>query len=460
MRGVKLNLIYPYLNTTKSHEVPMKINDEIFISRKLANNYDNFKLFDEELKKDISKATRIKIVSGYFGKDYIIELLGEIKRKNRASCHVTLIFGYENTTELIYGQIDVSDIKKSIASLGYGKKKIQIKLFRDKAPLHTKIYGLLLGTQHVWYVGSANLSRAIEGGRHELMVKIRGKSNALDSYVGELLHTNPTPISCDENFERIGIQKILSSGCMLFKPSRYKRFTHDAFIIDKEDRRKISNQLGQSTNVPHSDPSAEGFGFNLLSALGLTESETPEKRQTNQTRRLCIETIYGYWVPNAYANNIRQMMSKIEMDEIKKLHQIRDRLKETPDEALKNIFHTYTNASMEYFRRIGVNIKKNKEADKLFEGFVQIRRKWLDDNDWIKRSASKLFIEKMPDIWEDFHAADSFISSFCEDVALVLNSPGKKGMIYKNIHKGLSLPPNPTADLVRERLGSVKKSFW
>ena len=145
----------------------MKIQDKAYISRtlKCASNSNDlyFRSLSEEMKSDASKATRIQIVSGYFGEDYVLELLKHVPPKKARACSITMIFGYDSIAELLYGQIRVSDLKNKIASLGFKKANITIQMFKDKAPLHTKLYGFLITTRPVWYIGSANLSKAIEG---------------------------------------------------------------------------------------------------------------------------------------------------------------------------------------------------------------------------------------------------------------------------------------------------------
>lgn len=436
----------------------LKINDEVYLSRKLsAADNDHFRSLSEAMNTDASKSSRIQIVSGYFGEADVLELLEQIPtKKARYRCSVTLIFGYETDTELVYGQI--SELKDTIEKLGYKKSNVCIKLFKDKVPLHTKLYGFLITTRPVWYIGSANLSGAIKGARHELMLRATGKSHALESYVQALL-THSAPKGTVNGNAPVGLKKFLSAGYILFRPSRHKRFTYDGFVIKPEHRKEISKRLGDDSKVPHSDPSAEGFGFDLLSAVGVKD-DAQEKKHSLKIRPYCVETDYGYWVPTKYADEIYTKIDVDKMNETKKLRNICDALAKTSEEKLISEFHKYFIATQNFFEEIKINPKPKEGIHDAFRSFVKTRREWLQDKEWIKRNASKLILTQMPDIWHDEQATNVFINSLCEDICSVLNSPGKKPKIYRKISERLRLPDDPTVETIREGLASATGAFW
>ncbi len=439
----------------------MKILDEAYISRVLrcsnTSNDQNFKSLSEAMKVDASRATRIQVVSGYFGAAYVLELLQQIPtKKARSNCAVTLIFGYDSTTELFNAQTRTSELKDRIIKLGF--KDINIKLFKDAAPLHTKLYNFLIKTHPIWYIGSANLSKAIEGDRHELMVRVTGKSHAFNTYIQALLAHGSDKKSI-ANQEIIGITRFLSAGYILFRPSRHRRFTYDGFVIKSYDRQKISKQLGRGSKVPHSDPSAEGFGFDLLSAIGIT-SLAKNERHIVKVRPYCVETAYGYWVPTVYKHEIELKIDKDEESQKKKFIIIRDALAKITDDKLISEFQAYLEASEKFFDQIGVSAKPKKDILDSFVAFLSVRRRWLQDDEWIKRNSSKLFLTEMPDIWNDTRATESFITSFCEDICSVLNSPERKPKIYRKISDNLHLNDSPTADEIKSNLELARGAFW
>ena len=371
----------------------MRIKDEAYISRffgQLGNDREEkFKLLSEAIKKDASHSTRISIVSGYFGEEYVLELLSQIKTKrDRGCCQIKLVFGYDNTTEFVHGQLRVSALKNKIIDLGYKKSLVDIRLFKSNAPLHTKLYGFLRKTLPVWYVGSANLSKAIEGDRHELMVRIAGRSDAFEAYVDNLLkHSGDATLISSGGIS--GLPEFFSCGSILFKPTRYRRFTYDAFEIKQADRRKISDQLGKNSKVPHSDPAAEGFGFNLLSAIGIKEDTVVETQSRVQLRRYCIESVYGYWMPKIYAKKVQFLMAGDKEKEMNKYLDIGKSLNGVSNIELVTRFQECLDASKAFFANLGVRAVPRKEQIKSFEEFVDVRREWLADSNsiWIKRNS-------------------------------------------------------------------------
>ena len=450
----------------------MRIEDAAYLSRMFQslddNGQDKFRKLSESIKDDAANSTRIRIVSGYFGEDYVLELLSQIPtRRARSRCQVTLVFGYDNSTEFVHGKLRVSALKNNIVNLGYKKSSVDIRLFKNSAPLHTKLYGFLRNTFPVWYVGSANLSKAIEGDRHELMVRITGRSEALEAYVDNLL-THSGDVNSILSGGISGLPEFFSFGSLLFKPTRYRRFTYDAFEIKQADRRKISDQLGKNSKVPHSDPAAEGFGFNLLSAIGIEEDPMVGNQSRVRLRRYCIESVYGYWMPKPFVQKVQSLMSCDKEKERKKFLAIGENLKNMPDSELVYRFQEYLDASKEFFSNLEIQAVPRKEQIKSFKEFVDVRRKWLEDSNsiWIERNSSKFILEEMPNIWADPHASERFVTSICEDISAVLNSPERKPMIYGKLKERLGLIGSPTAEFVREKLESkittrfFNESFW
>lgn len=439
----------------------MQIQDEVYVSRPLngvkSSDSKLFKILSEEMKKDASRATRIQIVSGYFSSDYVLDLLCNVSSKKRKNCNVTLIFGYETIVDLIYAQKCISGLNNELIEKGYKKENVEIKLFKNGVPLHTKLYGFLIKTHPVWYVGSANFSKALAGARDELMVRITGKSHSLETYIKTLLATD----SCEEfidDHEFYEMTRFFSAGAILFRPSRQRRFTYEGFDIKPEERRILSAQLGKVSSVPHSDPSAEGFGFDLLSALGMSDEKNLE-RNVVKIRPYCVETDYGYWVPGAYIYKIESKIKNGMIEEEKKFISIRDMLNSIDDKKLVSEFQNYIDASRIFFGQIGVNPKEKKDVIRAFKSFINVRRAWLQDSGWISRNSRRLFLTKMPDIWGDASAAEIFITSFCENISSVLNSPDRKPHIYSEISKSLILSETPTVDEIKYKLKSVNISF-
>ena len=431
----------------------MRTKDIVYISREIQNAdlflKPEFAKLSEALENDVKDTTRITIVSGYFGEEYICNLLEKPNKRRRAKCTVQIILGYDKTAELVYGKIKEKGLREKIICMGYKNNLVTVRLFKDSVPLHTKLYGFLRTTAPIWYVGSANASNAIEGGRHELMLRVSGKSEALEKYVDTLLNYR-SPAEQTSGGQIRTFQEYLSNGSLVFKPTRYRRFTYDAFSINPTERKKISDQLGKDSRVPHADPGAEGFGFNLLSALGVVIETKEQKTATLRFRKYCVETEYGYWVPNINVQKIEDALENSRAREMVALKRISVKLAAKTDSEIFSKLQEYKTSAEAFFERLNVKAIPKKDLESSFYRFLNVRRAWLKDTEWIRRNASKIYIHQMPHIWSDGNAAEAFITSFVDDLVAALNTPGQTPLVYRELQKNFNIPPFPDTKTVRE----------
>jgi hypothetical protein len=160
---------------------------------------------------------------------------------------------------------------------------------------------------------------------------------------------------------------------------------------------------------------------------------------------------------------VQEIISKVAGDkkvEKSKFSAIRDALAHKTDEQLTGEFQAYLDASTIFFQQIGVCPRLKNDILSSFKAFVGVRREWLQDDKWVERNSSKYYLTEMPDIWHDSHATDKFITSFCEDVCSVLNTPGNKPKIYRKIREKLQLTDTPTSEVIKSKLGSARPGFW
>lgn len=438
---------------SRSRGRAIKIDDLVYVSNpKIGNiNLDEDLSYSlsEALKEDAERATTITIVSGYFRPDAIINILSARKRANRSTTSIEIIVGFDRTMGDGLTQTHFAgELEKKIVKLGFLKRNVKVRVLRDSVHLHTKLFGFVKTTAPVWYVGSANASGAIDGDRHELMMRLQGRSESLNAYVKALRNACAGGVSK----EVLTVPELLSRGLWVFRPSRQISLTFEAYELDREARRKLSGVLGRDTSVPHSDPSAEGFGFNLLSALGMESRQSGKNKATFSFRRYCVETDYGYWAPREFRDELERGANRAEEHERSFLENVGQKLYTTPDEKILRSFEEYLRSAAEYFKRSGVTSIKKATVEDSFANFLSVRRQWLSNSDWIAKAASRATISPMPDIWRDVRTSSEFIQSFFDDISLRLNSPGRRGMIYNRLKKNLGLEANTQPEDIRNAL--------
>jgi len=432
----------------------MRIKDEIFLSRKLGKLElgvgDGVQCLKTDLEKSAKNANEITIVSAYFSKSFILELLKVPTAKNK--CKLRLIFGYDGIGDLAYNEKKVDEIREELRKMGYRKKNIFARIIRIKVPLHTKLFGFLRKTSRTWYVGSANASEAISGDRHELMVKLYGKSELLSRYVGEFLSVDELEATSDK-LDEVGFW---ATGYLIYKPLRELRFTFDAFRITDDSRRILSHVLGQSTGVEFSDPTVEGFGFNLLAALGIgavTDSSMVANRL--KFRHFCVETDIGYWMPQRYLVDLNDRLGKSEIKEKAQLRKIGEILRRIGPEnfevELGGKFEKYFNDSKRMFDDHGIKYSFGSDLKKRFEEFVFSRKERLNNEAWIDRMCKKLMYGKMPNIGGDNSAVEAFSNSFYQGISDAMMISSARARICTDLMDELGLDDEDFRDVKKLR---------
>lgn len=284
----------------------MQVDEILFLSRpKDVGDAVAADSLDERLKAEARAADRITILSAYHRPDYVRELLAHVKRPNRSGCDVTLVFGLEQERSLGEAVRGLRTLKADLVKLGFNQPVL--KLYQPGVPFHTKLYHFKRATQPVWYIGSANASRAVQGERHEMMMRLRGRHNELSAYVAFVAkHARSVDDPALKQEAAYDLQSFFLSGSLCFAPASVRRFTFEAFALTATQRQKLNQELKRGSKVPHADPQTKDFGFSLSSAVQtLRGRTTPEielddepEAETELTRlrfrHMSVETVYGY----------------------------------------------------------------------------------------------------------------------------------------------------------------------
>lgn len=134
---------------------------------------------------EVERASAVTILAGYFNPEYVIRLLKRIPQRpaaRRRTCRVRVGIGIDPGLPLMGEWLRLSSLKSAIKEAGF--KNTEVFAIRDgSVHFHTKVYGFIRKTQRSWYVGSANPGKR----RHEMMVRVSGRHDALFAYVNAAL---------------------------------------------------------------------------------------------------------------------------------------------------------------------------------------------------------------------------------------------------------------------------------
>lgn len=297
----------------------MRIDDRIFVHHPELIGLDLTRAdcadLEAALHEAASGATEITILGGYYNTASMVALCKRVPRGQRRECRVRVAVGLEATALIARTWTDMRGVEAKLRRAGFHNVLVSV-VTRSPVHFHTKLFRILKTTRPMWFIGSANPGSS----RHELMVCLAGRHEALSAYIDAVFNTaqpvsNEAPPAANIHTPR----ELFLTGVLCHKPPATRLFTFDAFRFSPEDRDRLAAILAGEAGVEHARPRTEGFGFGLRSALGLEDAEAHELEQGTQRiqyRRSCVETVLGFWMPRIYAAEIR---GRIEGEERKRL---------------------------------------------------------------------------------------------------------------------------------------------
>lgn len=448
----------------------MHVDPRVFLSRPQDLSLKASVNLADALNDAANGADRIVILSAYYGIDYIKTALAALPVRVRRNCSLTMVFGVEPVSRLAQAVDALRALQKKLVGLGF--RSPSIRLFNKNAPFHTKLYYFKRSTQPIWFIGSANASPAINGERHELMLRLTGRHSVLGEYIDEVIQNSVVVEKAHrEPFVVNDIRSFLLNGSLCYRPLSRVSFTFEACQINSEHRAVLKKSLAEASEVPHADPQTEGFGFSLANAVeqltgerfaALTEVDRAVGRV--KFRHMAVETIYGYWLPATYARYVEGKLGEVEAKSIKEMDRFAAKLKGAQQDRLDRELERHVEGLQAFFASHSVEIKPKLHFKKRFGDFVRARRRLLADEERLERMVRRLHIEQMPDIWNDEDAAQKFENSFFEDLALRFDAP-RKSSIARVLEKELELSEVPGPDslkvaLVRRLKEGLPDSIW
>jgi hypothetical protein len=224
----------------------------------------------------------------------------------------------------------------------------------------------------------------------------------------------------------------------------------------------LRKSLAAASEVPHADPQTEGFGFSLANAVSqithqrfadLAEADVEVGQSVSRLkfRHMAVETIYGYWLPSAYADDVTIKLHALGQRAIAAMRRFCTKLEETSSEALERELDRHVEGLRAFFSAHSVGIDPKSDYRVKFREFVRNRRSLLADEHRLERLVRRLHIEQMRDIWADEDAAAKFEASFFEDLSMRFDAP-RKSWIVSVLRDELNLSEGTGPEQLRSAL--------
>jgi hypothetical protein len=393
----------------------MHIDSRVFLSRPQDLPLKKPVRLSEALSEAARGADSIVILSAYYGTDYLKSAFATLPQKRRRACALILVFGIETNARLPYALEELRRLRNRLVDLGFPSPSI--RLFHTDVPFHSKLYYFKRATKPIWFIGSANASPAIEGARHELMLRLSGRHEQLSEYIKAVVDrsvpveevTRPSSTVSD-------LRSFLLNGALCYRPLLRLSFTFEACQINSDHRAVLKKSLAEASEVPHADPQTEGFGFSLANAVGQitgqqfanlaeADAEVGQSIKRLKFRHMAVETIYGYWLPSAYADDVKEKLHAIEQKSVATIKKFAAKLQGARSEALEQELNKHVQGLKKFFAAHSVKIEPKPDYKGRFAEFVKARKSWLADEHRLGRIVRRLHVEQMPDIWGDEDAA-------------------------------------------------------
>lgn len=373
---------------------------------------------EEALEAAAASATEITILGGFYSVEPIISLCKHVRRARRSACKVRVAVGLEATLAIPATWADMRRLRDNLLKSGF--RDVVVAVVRSSpVHFHTKLFRFLNTTRPVWFVGSANPGST----RHELMVRLSGRHEALSSYVAAVF-AKAVDVGLPPPAAGIStLRDFFMAGLLCHKPPAQRLFTFDAFRFDAQHHERLSEALAGSSGVSHANPRTQGFGFDLRSPLQIEDAADdlagngpPGGRV--QIRPYSIDTVFGWWMPQAYGDYVRAKVAKDEVAREGRLAEIGATLRTPVGERLvREAFVSHVASLGSFLGAHGIDARPVSNRELRFERFVTSRTKALSDTVTMQRHARSMTLTGMPDIWADGVAVEEFERSSFEDLA-------------------------------------------
>lgn len=444
----------------------MNIDDTLYVNRADLIGLDEREVDCADLRQaihqDAQGATEISILGGYYAVEALIEVCRQVPRSVRRDCTVRIAVGLEATALIPRTWADMRDVAQKLRRRGFRDVTVGV-VMNSPVHFHTKLFRILRTTRPVWYIGSANPGSR----RHDLMVRLSGRHEALTQYVAAVFEQALPVTEPEPDVEIRTLRDFFLAGVLCHKPPAQGLFTFDAFRFSPENRERLGAILAGESGVEHARPRTEGFGFSLRSALGFDDSLLPDTEeavaQRIHYRRSCIESVLGFWMPRAYAEEIRARIAEDEEGRLNRLTDISEELNGGDgQQRARDAFVSHVTSLQNLLDQHGIEAQPLQNRDASFERFLRSRAATLSDEDARRRLARTLTLADMPDIWQDDHAVRELEASFFEDLTYRAGTQiGGGGRAVRSLAERLPLLGSSTpAEARGAMVTSLAGSAW
>ena len=411
------------------------------------------------LIQEAIRADRVTVLSAYYVPDLLRRLLGGCKGE------VRLVLNGLGGKRL---DAQVQELQDLQGELGKSARSAAVRLAFSDGIFHTKLYLFETGQEAVVWIGSANATEAgLNGHNEEILLRVSPAPSSVVAYVKSVWARSACVEACRQPVN--SLSAFFRTGTLYYKPhatliKTYNPFREFLERLPQEEKSKIA-----AFRSDFADDEAGIGAFNLDRVFKrLVEPRDNENPPPNQPRRVdfrrhAIQTCYGYWVPDAFTEEVDLMLEAASVDKLALLHRWREWMAEET-QSIVDAYSTYLSDVKETLEQVGVEWRKYA-APSLFKETSAIERPIealvieLSHDHRLQMHAQAFVSSELPEIWEDAAAREAFENSFFDALAAA-SSARRRSTAAKLILDALGSFVSTAKQIRQELLRKVRDPDW
>lgn len=435
-----------------------------WLSTTLAKGANLRPLSMDTLRALAGSAMRVTVVAAYWDKRFLTSLFDSIPADRRGKATIRLFL---NGFTGLRGDHD----KKALHALArkwhkLGLRNLDVHLITGGRLFHAKVLLFEASKEVCALVGSANATEAAFSDNEEMMLMLRAAQvpPGLEQYLGEV-EAAATPLDDVRPFEARTLASFFRMGSVYYKPTVGTQFRFDLRLPPAMRAAMTTLQVP----IPGMTARASQT-YNPFVEVGLSaeqEGELAEFAEADDAssgrarvslRNYGVQTCYGWWVPNAYDEELKRRLEPVRAQRSVTLDRLSNLLENAGD-----IIHQ---RASERFDALGKFAEEKSlplpEAPgarlKRFEEFLQRTSDRVADPRWRRRAEQPYVSALVPEIWSDPTSSGEFIDTFFDDLEFVTTAR-KRPLVWRALRQELgTLRDGPTSREIKTALQAYLKN--
>ncbi len=310
----------------------------------------------------------------------------------------------------------VRELRKLRADAARAGIELDVRLAFAPGIFHSKLILIDHAKRPAVFIGSANATTAAMVRNEEIMLRVTGDLADLVDYADRICEKHSLDVDEIDEQAPESLIAFFRTGSLYFRSASSLQLTLNPFReIERVMPRSMKAKLG-SVSLPHTERKTGVGPFSLARALNLGVDRTAVPARF---KRFVVETSLGYWVPDALAKELQDVLKGATKARRIVWTRRRETILATSLKDARRRYSEYTNGIRRIMTSKGIDppaLLGSGARDPLavarFDGFFRSVRRRLKNAAFFERLINPFQGAGVPEIWEDALARKEFEESF------------------------------------------------